>query len=306
MDHRIARRGSPTISRLGKTIQTISFLSYVFEEHQVHGPFLIVVPLSTIQGWQQEFERWAPHMNTIVYIGDMVSREKIRHFEVYTNGNKKQLKFHALLTTYDFLLKDSKYLSAINWNVVLVDEAHRLKNDDSMLYRTLIQFECQHRILITGTPLQNSLKELWSLLHFIMPNYFNDWNQFDSRYSSLLTTNDTSLVKRSSELHKELEPFLLRRIKRDVEKSLPAKVEQILRVEMTRLQKQYYKWILTRNYRALTNERGGSLPSFINIMMELKKCANHAFFVKRDDENAATLDVRSPGGDERDTRASSS
>jgi chromodomain-helicase-DNA-binding protein 1 len=275
---------------LGKTIQTISFLSYVYEEHRVHGPFIIVVPLSTIQGWQEEFHRWAPHMNTIVYIGDMISREKIRHFEMYASGNKKQLKFHALLTTYDFLLKDSKYLSSINWSVVLVDEAHRLKNDDSMLYRTLIQFESQHRILITGTPLQNSLKELWSLLHFIMPNYFNDWNNFDSKYSSLLTTNDTSLVKRSSELHKELEPFLLRRIKRDVEKSLPAKVEQILRVEMTRLQKQYYKWILTRNYRALTNERGGNLPSFINIMMELKKCANHAFFVKRDDENNTTLD----------------
>ena len=275
---------------LGKTIQTISFLSYVFEEHLVHGPFLVVVPLSTIQGWQQEFQRWAPHMNTVIYIGDMISREKIRHFEMYASGNKKQLKFHALLTTYDFLLKDSKYLSSINWSVILVDEAHRLKNDDSMLYRTLIQFESQHRILITGTPLQNSLKELWSLLHFIMPNYFNDWNHFDSKYSSLLTTNDTSLVKRSSELHKELEPFLLRRVKRDVEKSLPAKVEQILRVEMTRLQKQYYKWILTRNYRALTNERGGNLPSFINIMMELKKCANHAFFVKRDDENNATLD----------------
>jgi SNF2 family DNA or RNA helicase len=275
---------------LGKTIQTISFLSYVFEEHCVHGPFLIVVPLSTVQGWQQEFRRWAPHMNTVIYIGDMISREKIRHFEMYASGNKKQLKFHALLTTYDFLLKDSKYLSSINWNVVLVDEAHRLKNDDSMLYRTLIQFESQHRILITGTPLQNSLKELWSLLHFIMPNYFDDWNHFDSKYSSLLTSHDTSLVKRSSELHKELEPFLLRRVKRDVEKSLPAKVEQILRVEMTRIQKQYYKWILTRNYRALTNERGGNLPSFINIMMELKKCANHAFFVKRDDENNTTLD----------------
>lgn len=276
---------------LGKTIQTISFLSYIFEEHHVHGPFIIVVPLSTIQGWQQEFHRWAPHMNTVIYIGDMISREKIRHFEMFASGNKKQLKFHALLTTYDFLLKDSKYLSPINWSVILVDEAHRLKNDDSMLYRTLIQFESQHRILITGTPLQNSLKELWSLLHFIMPNYFDDWNHFDSNYSSLLTTSETSLVKRSSELHKELEPFLLRRVKRDVEKSLPAKVEQILRVEMTRLQKQYYKWILTRNYRALTNERGGNLPSFINIMMELKKCANHAFFVKRDDENNTTLDV---------------
>ncbi|CAF0946058.1 unnamed protein product [Adineta steineri] len=275
---------------LGKTIQTISFLSYVYEEHGVHGPFLIAVPLSTIQGWTQEFHRWAPQMNTIVYLGDMVSREKIRHFEMYASGNKKQLKFHALLTTYDFLLKDSKYLSSISWNCILIDEAHRLKNDDSMLYRTLIQFESQHRILITGTPLQNSLKELWSLLHFIMPNYFDDWNNFDSKYSSLLTTNDTSTVKRSGELHKELEPFLLRRVKRDVEKSLPAKVEQILRVEMTRIQKQYYKWILTRNYRALTNERGGNLPSFINIMMELKKCANHAFFVKRDDENNATLD----------------
>ncbi|CAF0823138.1 unnamed protein product [Didymodactylos carnosus] len=274
---------------LGKTIQTISFLSYIFKEHHVHGPFLIVVPLSTIQGWQQEFLRWSPsEMNTIVYIGDMLSREKIRQYEFYSTG--KNLKFHTLITTYDFLLKDKQFLNSIQWAILMVDEAHRLKNDDSVLYRTLIQFNSQHRILITGTPLQNSLKELWSLLYFIMPHYFDDWTKFDLKYSSLLSTNNTNLVQRSTELHKELEPFLLRRIKRDVEKSLPAKVEQILRVEMTRVQKQYYKWILTKNYRALTNERGGALPSFINIMMELKKCANHAFFVKRNDEDTVTLD----------------
>ncbi|CAF1316213.1 unnamed protein product, partial [Didymodactylos carnosus] len=135
---------------LGKTIQTISFLSYIFEEHHINGPFLVVVPLSTIQGWQQEFQRWSPsEMNTIVYTGDMLSREKIRQYEFYATG--KKLKFHTLITTYDFLLKDKQYLNPIQWAVLMVDEAHRLKNDDSVLYRTLIQFDSQHRILITGT-----------------------------------------------------------------------------------------------------------------------------------------------------------
>ncbi|XP_044301010.1 chromodomain-helicase-DNA-binding protein 2 isoform X4 [Varanus komodoensis] len=262
---------------LGKTIQTISFLSYLFHQHQLYGPFLIVVPLSTLTSWQREFEIWAPEINVVVYIGDQMSRNAIREYE-WVHAQTKRLKFNVLITTYEILLKDKTVLGSINWAFLGVDEAHRLKNDDSLLYKTLIDFKSNHRLLITGTPLQNSLKELWSLLHFIMPEKFESWEEFEEDHGKGRENGYQSL-------HKVLEPFLLRRVKKDVEKSLPAKVEQILRVEMSALQKQYYKWILTRNYKALSKGVRGSTSGFLNIVMELKKCCNHCFLIKAPEEN---------------------
>ncbi|XP_056146515.1 chromodomain-helicase-DNA-binding protein 1 isoform X2 [Lampris incognitus] len=257
---------------LGKTIQTICFLNYLFHEHQLYGPFLLVVPLSTLTSWQREIQLWAPRINVVVYLGDVSSRNMIRMHE-WMHVQNKRLKFNVLLTTYEILLKDKSFLGAVNWAFIGVDEAHRLKNDDSLLYKTMIDFKSNHRLLITGTPLQNSLKELWSLLHFIMAEKFHSWELFEEEHGKGRDSGYTSL-------HKELEPFLLRRVKKDVEKSLPAKVEQILRVEMSAIQKQYYKWILTRNYKALSKGAKGSTSGFLNVMMELKKCCNHCYLVK--------------------------
>ncbi|CAI5787223.1 chromodomain-helicase-DNA-binding protein 1 isoform X1 [Podarcis lilfordi] len=262
---------------LGKTIQTISFLNYLFHEHQLYGPFLLVVPLSTLTSWQREIQIWAPQMNAVVYLGDITSRNVIRTHE-WMHPQTKRLKFNILLTTYEILLKDKSFLGGLNWAFIGVDEAHRLKNDDSLLYKTLIDFKSNHRLLITGTPLQNSLKELWSLLHFIMPDKFSSWEDFEEEHGKGREFGYASL-------HKELEPFLLRRVKKDVEKSLPAKVEQILRMEMSALQKQYYKWILTRNYKALSKGSKGSTSGFLNVMMELKKCCNHCYLIKPPDDN---------------------
>ncbi|XP_069748418.1 chromodomain-helicase-DNA-binding protein 1 isoform X2 [Narcine bancroftii] len=262
---------------LGKTIQTISFLSYIFHEHQLYGPFLLVVPLSTLTSWQREIEMWAPEMNVVVYLGDISSRNMIRTYE-WMHPQTKRLKFNILLTTYEILLKDKSFLGSVNWAFIGVDEAHRLKNDDSLLYKTMMDFKSNHRLLITGTPLQNSLKELWSLLHFIMPEKFTSWEMFEEEHGKGREVGYTSL-------HRELEPFLLRRVKKDVEKSLPAKVEQILRVEMSAVQKQYYKWILTRNYKALSKGCKGSTSGFLNIMMELKKCCNHCYLIKFPEDN---------------------
>ena len=141
-----------------------------------------------------------------------------------------------------------------------------------------MDFKSNHRLLITGTPLQNSLKELWALLHFIMPNKFDDWESFESQHD-----DNNMKTKNFQRLHRQLEPFLLRRVKKDVEKSLPSKVEQILRVDMTSQQKQYYKWILTKNYDMLKKGNRGSTSSFVNIVMELKKCCNHSFLTKPPD-----------------------
>uniref|UniRef100_A0A4W5NSC2 Chromodomain helicase DNA binding protein 1 n=1 Tax=Hucho hucho TaxID=62062 RepID=A0A4W5NSC2_9TELE len=262
---------------LGKTIQTISFLNYLFHDHQLYGPFLLVVPLSTLVSWQREIHLWAPLMNVVVYLGDISSRSMIRTHE-WMHVQNKRLKLNILLTTYEILLKDKGFLGNVPWAFIGVDEAHRLKNDDSLLYKTMMDFKSNHRLLITGTPLQNSLKELWSLLHFIMPDKFHSWQIFEEEHGKGRDSGYTSL-------HKELEPFLLRRVKKDVEKSLPAKVEQILRVEMSAIQKQYYKWILTRNFKALSKGTKGSTSCFLNIMMELKKCCNHCYLIKPPEDN---------------------
>uniref|UniRef100_A0A8C7RTC8 Chromodomain helicase DNA binding protein 2 n=1 Tax=Oncorhynchus mykiss TaxID=8022 RepID=A0A8C7RTC8_ONCMY len=259
---------------LGKTIQTISFLSYLFHQHQLYGPSLVVVPLSTLTSWQREFDTWAPDMNVVVYLGDVMSRKSIRDYE-WVCHQTKRIKFNALITTYEILLKDK-----VSTHFYFYGNK-KLKNDDSLLYKTLIEFRSNHRLLITGTPLQNSLKELWSLLHFLMPDKFENWEDFESDHGKGTDNGYQSL-------HKVLEPFLLRRVKKDVEKSLPAKVEQILRVDMSAVQKQYYKWILTRNFRALQKGTRGSSSGFLNIVMELKKCTNHGFLIRQPEEECDT------------------
>ncbi|EDW12292.2 chromodomain-helicase-DNA-binding protein 1 isoform X2 [Drosophila mojavensis] len=257
---------------LGKTIQTICFLYSLFKIHHLYGPFLCVVPLSTMTAWQREFDLWAPDMNVVTYLGDVKSRELIQQYEWQFEGSKR-LKFNCILTTYEIVLKDKQFLGTLQWAALLVDEAHRLKNDDSLLYKSLKEFDTNHRLLITGTPLQNSLKELWALLHFIMPEKFDTWENFELQHGN---AEDKGYTR----LHQQLEPYILRRVKKDVEKSLPAKVEQILRVEMTSLQKQYYKWILTKNFDALRKGKRGSTSTFLNIVIELKKCCNHAALIR--------------------------
>jgi chromodomain-helicase-DNA-binding protein 1 len=164
-----------------------------------------------------------------------------------------------------------------------VDEAHRLKNQDSMLHEVLSSFSTSNRLLITGTPLQNSLQELWNLLHFLAPRKFFSLEDFQTQYS------DLKEKEQIDKLHSELKPHLLRRLKKDVEKSLPAKVERILRVDMSPMQKQYYKWILGRNFQQLNKGiKGEGKATLLNIMVELKKTCNHPYlFDNAEDRNAA-------------------
>uniref|UniRef100_A0A1J3GJM0 Protein CHROMATIN REMODELING 5 n=1 Tax=Noccaea caerulescens TaxID=107243 RepID=A0A1J3GJM0_NOCCA len=265
---------------LGKTVQSVSMLGFLQNTQQIPGPFLVVVPLSTLANWAKEFRKWLPDMNIIVYVGTRASREVCQQYEFYNEKKVgRPIKFNALLTTYEVVLKDKAVLSKIKWIYLMVDEAHRLKNSEAQLYTALLEFSTKNKLLITGTPLQNSVEELWALLHFLDPAKFKNKDEFVQNYKNLSSFNESELAN----LHIELRPHILRRVIKDVEKSLPPKIERILRVEMSPLQKQYYKWILERNFQDLNKGVRGNQVSLLNIVVELKKCCNHPFLFESAD-----------------------
>lgn len=253
---------------LGKTIQTVTFLKYLWHNYKFKGPMLVSVPLSTLAAWQKEFEIWAPEMNVIAYIGDGKSRDIIRKYEC-EDPETGELIFNVLLTNYEMVGKDRDFFVDIAWSNIVIDEAHRLKNHDSLLYKVLLDIESHHRLLLTGTPLQNSLKELWCLLNYIRIPDLAAWEVFEELYGSRQEKQLGYI-----QLHSLLKPYIIRRLKKDVEKSLPGKVERILRVDMTMSQKRMYKNVLTKNFEVLA--RGKNQVSLLNLMMQLRKTCNHA------------------------------
>jgi SNF2 family DNA or RNA helicase len=269
---------------LGKTIQTISFLYSLVKEGHSNGPFLISAPLSTIINWEREFEFWAPDLYVVTYNGSKETRAVIRENEfsfvsgaikggtgkLYRIKKDAPIKFHVLLTSYEFISVDATILQSINWSVLIVDEAHRLKNNQSKFFRVLSQYNINYKLLLTGTPLQNNLEELFHLLNFLSCDTFKSLEDFQEQFA------DISKEDQVSKLHDMLAPHLLRRLKADVLKNMPSKSELIVRVDLTPLQKKYYRWILTKNYEKL-NKKGSQPVSLINIMMDLKKCCNHPY-----------------------------
>ncbi|TFK56559.1 hypothetical protein OE88DRAFT_1730039 [Heliocybe sulcata] len=275
---------------LGKTVQIATFIGTIAENWQAF-PALIVVPNSTITNWVREFERWAPKLRVVPFYGEAKSREVIKHYELtHTTKRSKTtgIKYHVLVTTYDTVTNPKDFASVFKgtprWEVLVVDEGQRLKGEGSLLFKKLTQLNAVHRVLMTGTPLNNNMRELFNLMNFLDPKEWNDLEALEQEYETL--TED--LVK---QLHTRLRPYFLRRTKGEV-LPLPPKNEVIVPVSMSPLQKEIYRSILSQNFQVLqsltqaSKSGGGSAPksSMRNMLMQLRKCLQHPYLVSDDIE----------------------
>lgn len=270
---------------LGKTVQVIGFLSHM-RHKGIWGPFLVIGPLSTLPNWVNEFERWCPDFPKVLYHGNQQERAEIRakHMPLGTVDRT----FPVVCTSYEIVIRDRKFLQQYNWKYLVVDEGHRLKNFDCRLIRELNTIRFDNKLLLSGTPLQNNLAELWSLLHFILPDVFGDLAQFQSWFDFPIEDTDNKDMKMQeaerrnrvvSKLHQILRPFLLRRIKSDVETSLPRKKEIILYAQMNEKQLEFSRALIDKTMDtvlAKMNTNGKTnLPQINNVIMQLRKNCNH-------------------------------
>lgn len=285
---------------LGKTLQSISILAYQYEFQQVQGPHLICVPKSTLSNWMNELARWCPSLRAMRFHGTKEEREEIMatqmtHAAAAHDGKRPSKRFFnkttqrweddnsdnprqwdVCVTTYEVCNLHRKTLQKFAWKYLVIDEAHRLKNEVSMFSKTVRSFHTQHRLLLTGTPLQNNLHELWALLNFLLPDIFSSSDQFDEWFD--LEIDDEDAKKNMiSQLHKILKPFMIRRLKADVAKGLPPKTETLVMVGMSKMQKQLYKRLLLRDIDSITKSGAKNKTTILNIVMQLRKCCGHPY-----------------------------
>nr|ODN86613.1 ATP-dependent helicase STH1/SNF2 [Cryptococcus depauperatus CBS 7841] len=274
---------------LGKTIQTISLITYLIEKKRQPGPFLVIVPLSTLTNWTLEFERWAPLVRMLILKGSPAVRR-----EAYPR--LRAVDFQVCLTTYEYIIKERPLLSRIKWIHMIIDEGHRMKNVKSKLSQTLNEhYSSRYRLILTGTPLQNNLPELWALLNFVLPKIFNSVKSFDEWFNAPFANTGGEKMEMNEEeallvvkrLHKVLRPFLLRRLKKDVESELPDKVEKVIYTKMSALQWKLYESV--QKYKTLPTDMSVAKPqkrqNLQNALMQLRKICNHPYVFREVDED---------------------
>ncbi|KAG8918048.1 hypothetical protein FRC01_002070 [Tulasnella sp. 417] len=263
---------------LGKTVQVATFVGMLVQENVF--PVLIVVPNSTISNWMREFTKWAPHVRAVQYNGEAKSRQIIREYELYHRGTK-DLKFHVLVATYEAVTHPSDfsnvYARVKRWETLIIDEGQRLKSDSSLIFRRLKELNTKHRVIMTGTPLNNNIRELFNLMNFLDAENWHNLRELESEYAEL---DEEKL----SELHNRLKPYFLRRVKADVMTDLPPKNEVIVPISMAPLQKEVYKSILEKNMAALGSllgEKGSKMKksNLNNLLMQLRKCMQHPYLI---------------------------
>ncbi|EGC36924.1 hypothetical protein DICPUDRAFT_97424 [Dictyostelium purpureum] len=276
---------------LGKTVQTIAFISFLYERMNVREPFLVVAPLSTISNWSSEFIRWSPKLHVIVYKGKQEERKEVFR-QIPKNG------FVVIITSFEYIIKDKNRLGKLDWVYIIIDEGHRIKNKNSKLSLQLRQYKSKHRLLLTGTPLQNDLSELWALLNFLLPSIFNSADTFEhwfnapfqnqSKSKSLINVNEEEQLIIINRLHQVLRFFLLRRLKSDVESQLPDKKEKVIKCNLSALQIAMYRSLVEYGVLPVDPDskegRAGRLKmkGFNNIVKQLQKICNHPYLFKEE------------------------
>lgn len=257
---------------LGKTVQSISFLAYLFETKGLHGPFLIVTPTSTLPNWASELERFVPSISVIKYYGNIKERRKLK----FNSGN-------IVLTSYSIFILDEKCFMKQKWQYMVLDEAQAIKSNKSLRWNKLLKIKTRNRLLLTGTPIQNNLKELWSLLHFIMPTLFDNLLEFEDWFMKM---NEDKLDR----LHMILKPFMLRREKKDVASELKEKKIKVIYCSLSYRQKKQYE-ILERKCPIDFRDR-----EVANVLMHYRKVCNHPdLFQKNDVETGFSFHMRDNG-----------
>lgn len=252
---------------LGKTLQTISLLVYLREARGMKGPHLVVVPKSVVGNWIAEFKKWtAGAIHAVKMGGKREERERFIKQDLPLVDGKYQ--FDVVVTSYEGLLKEKNKLSKVPWKYLIIDEAHRIKNEKSSLSMAVRTMNVEHRLLITGTPLQNNLRELYALLNFIMPDVFGDAEQFDEFFSLSDESGKENVIKK---LHTVLRPFMLRRVKKDVAKALPPKKETKLYIGLTEMQQQWYVRCLTKDVHLLNKLGGPERSQLLNVLMQVRR-----------------------------------
>eukprot|EP00760_Papus_ankaliazontas_P002623 PhM_4_TR11190/c0_g1_i1/m.64076/K11681/SWR1; helicase SWR1 len=259
---------------LGKTIQTIGLLAYLAEHRGMWGPHLIVVPTSVLMNWDLELKRWCPSLSTVLYHGSAKERKALRKGWV-----SEEYRFNVVLVSYNTVLSDRTLLRRKAWQYLVLDEAHSIKSWESQRWQVLLNFNTKHRLLLSGTPLQNNPMELWSLLHFLMPDstFFESYEDFKELYGKI----GVPTVEVAQHLHTTLRPFILRRLKCDVEKQLPKKHEKIIMCPLSRRQRALYDEYMSREETRNTLSSSNAL-GILAVLMALRKVCNHpALFEER-------------------------
>ncbi|KAF9199797.1 putative DNA helicase ino80, partial [Haplosporangium sp. Z 27] len=278
---------------LGKTVQSISLMAYLAETQNIWGPFLVIAPASTLHNWQQEFTKFTPELKALPYWGNIKDRKILRKFWNKKQVYNKDAPFHVLITSYQLVVSDEKYFQRVKWQYMVLDEAQAIKSSSSARWKTLLGFNCRNRLLLTGTPIQNSMQELWALLHFIMPSLFDSHEEFSEWFSKDIeshaenkgTLNEHQLKR----LHMILKPFMLRRIKKNVQNELGDKIELEVSCELTARQRALYRGLKEKISISELLEKASSLDdsdsvdSLMNLVMQFRKVCNHPELFERAD-----------------------
>lgn len=280
---------------LGKTVQSISVLAYLAETHNIWGPFLVVTPASTLHNWQQEITKFVPDMKVLPYWGNTKDRKILRKFwDRKSLRYGKDAPFHVLVTSYQLVVADAAYFLKMKWQYMILDEAQAIKSSQSTRWKSLLGFSCRNRLLLTGTPIQNSMQELWALLHFIMPSLFDSHDEFSDWFSKDIESHAQSNTQLNEQqlkrLHVILKPFMLRRVKKNVQSELGDKVEIDIFCDLTNRQKKYYLMLKSQISLVdlLSNSAGDeNNQSLMNLVMQFRKVCNHPDLFERADVDSS-------------------